>query len=601
MKQRLVSWFRPSEVPGAEREMPPAKVASDKEANVASDAVHAPSDADHNDTDRDSDEISLTAQAGVQDVEAFAKVWTRTHLILAYITIWCIFFVDATQQGMSTTLTPYVTSAFQSHSLTAATSIFSSLIGGLFKLPLAKILDIWGRPQGFVAMMMTLTIGLAMMAACNNVETYAAGQVFYWVGYNGITYSISVFIADTSALKNRAMMFAFAASPYIITVWIGGPLADAFYNGPGFRWGFGAFAIITPFICAPLMVLFYINYRKARNMGLIPNRKSDRTWLQSSKYYAIEFDMVGLLLITAGLALLLLPFSLYAYQPEGWRSPMLIAFFVVGGLLLIGFALYEKFVAPKTFIPYELLMDRTVLGACILAGVLFISFFIWDSYFSSFLQVVNGLNMTHTSYITNIYSIGSCFWSLVVGLLIRVTGRFKWLALYFGVPVTILGVGLMIAFRQPDVNIGYIVMCQIFIAVSGGTLVICEQMAVMAATTHQYIAVVLAVEAMFANVGGAIGSTVASAIWNGVFPQRLAEHLPAESQGNLTGIVASLPTQLSYPIGSPTRTAIQRAYGDAQRIMLIASTVVQVISIAAVVVWRDIKVKDFKQVKGLVV
>lgn len=86
------------------------------------------------------------------------------------------------QQGMSASLGPYVTSDFQFHSLTAATGIMSSLIGGLFKLPLAKILDIWGRPQGFALTMLLLVVGLVMMAACQNVETYAAAQVFYWVG-----------------------------------------------------------------------------------------------------------------------------------------------------------------------------------------------------------------------------------------------------------------------------------------------------------------------------------------------------------------------------------------------------------------------------------
>jgi hypothetical protein len=35
---------------------------------------------------------------------------------------------------------------------------------------------------------------------------------------------------------------------------------------------------------------------------------------------------------------------------------------------------------------------------------------------------------------------------------------------------------------------------QIFIALGGGALVICEQLAAMAATSHQYVAVVLAVE-----------------------------------------------------------------------------------------------------------
>lgn len=86
------------------------------------------------------------------------------------------------QQGMGTLLNPYVTSAFSQHSLTAATGVMSGIIGGVSKLPLAKILDVWGRPQGFLVVVLIMTVGLVMMAACNNVETYAAAQVFYWVG-----------------------------------------------------------------------------------------------------------------------------------------------------------------------------------------------------------------------------------------------------------------------------------------------------------------------------------------------------------------------------------------------------------------------------------
>lgn len=58
----------------------------------------------------------------------------------------------------------------------------SNIIAGVFKLTLAKILDVWGRPQGYALSVFTLTLGLIMMAACRNVETYAAAQVFYWVG-----------------------------------------------------------------------------------------------------------------------------------------------------------------------------------------------------------------------------------------------------------------------------------------------------------------------------------------------------------------------------------------------------------------------------------
>jgi predicted MFS family arabinose efflux permease len=122
--------------------------------------------------------------------------------------------------------------------------------------------------------------------------------------------------------------------------------------------------------------------------------------------------------------------------------------------------LYRKF-APVTFIPFELLKDRTILGCCLIAGILFVEFYIWNSFFSSFLQVVPGLSIIQSGYVLNIYSMGSCFWSFISGFILRYTGDYKWQALGFGMPLTLLGVALMIVFRQPDANIGYIVMVRI--------------------------------------------------------------------------------------------------------------------------------------------
>lgn len=402
-----------------------------------------------------------------------------------------------------------------------------------------------------------------------------------------MSYVISIFIADTSHLKNRAFMFAYVSSPYIITVWVTGPLAAAYLAGPGWRWFYGSFAVITVVVVSPLLALFWVNYRKAVRAGIIVPTKSTRSFAESIKHYAIEFDVGGLILLMGGLVFLLLPFSLYSYQEGKWKSPFVIAFLIIGGLMLIGFVLYEKFVAPKSFMPFELLLDRTILGACIVSGVFFISFYIWNAYFYSYLTVVTGLNVTEATYVVNIYSIGACFWSLIVGILIRWTGRFKWIALYFGVPISMLGVGLMIHFRNdPNIGVGYIVLSQILIAFAGGAIVITEQMAAMAATTHQYVAVVLAVEGMFSSVGGGIGGSISAALWTGVFPQKLAEYLPAEAQPDLMLIYGDITKQISYPKGSPTRIAIDRAYGDSQRYMAIASTSVLVIALGAVLMWR---------------
>lgn len=395
-------------------------------------------------------------------------------------------------------------------------------------------------------------------------------------------------------------MFGYIGSPYIITVWIQGYVADALYAGIGWRWGFGIWTVLQLIVCLPLYFLFVYNYRKAVKQGLIVPTKSNRTFMEGVKYYFIEFDVGGLLLLIGSLVFFLLPFSIFSFFPGGYKSGICIAFWVVGIVLAIVFALYEKYIAPKTFIPYTLLTDRTVVGACILSGVFFVSWYIWHNYFGSFLQVVNGLNIVQTNYVLNIYSIGACFWSIVVGLLIRVTGRFKWIALYFGLPVSLLGVGLLIHFRQPDVSLGYVIMCQIFIALGGGAIVITEQVAAMAATDHQHVAAVLALEGMFSSIGGGIGSSIASAVWQNAYPQALTKYLPQEAMANYTLIYTDLATQLMYERGSPTRIAIEKSYGDAQKWMNLGGFLAMLFGVPAVLIWRNIKVKDYKQVKGRV-
>jgi hypothetical protein len=146
--------------------------------------------------------------------------------------------------------------------------------------------------------------------------------------------------------------------------------------------------------------------KKAKQLGVIPHRESKGAITDSLYHYAREFDLVGLLILSGGLAMFLLPFNIYSYQEEGWKSPMIIGLLVGGFVALIVFGIWERWFAPVTFIPYGLLMDRTVIGANILAASVFVSFYIWDSYFLSFLQVVNGLTVTESSYVANIYSIG---------------------------------------------------------------------------------------------------------------------------------------------------------------------------------------------------
>ncbi|KIX99736.1 uncharacterized protein Z520_04372 [Fonsecaea multimorphosa CBS 102226] len=182
---------------------------SNHEINHGSDIIHgnAPND----------NSVDTNFQAGVQKAEAITIAWTRHTLVAAYIFIWFVYFVQGIIVGVSGALIPYVTSAFAEHSLIPTTGILSQVIGGVTNLGIAKVLDVFGRPHGFLLCVFFCTVGIIMSASCNNVEAYAASQVFYTVGINGVGYCLSVFIADTSSLRHRGLMQALANSPYLIT------------------------------------------------------------------------------------------------------------------------------------------------------------------------------------------------------------------------------------------------------------------------------------------------------------------------------------------------------------------------------------------------
>lgn len=129
----------------------------------------------------------------------------------------------------------------------------------------------------------------------------------------------------------------------------------------------------------------------------------------------------------------------------------------------------------------------------------------------------------------------------------------------------------------------------------------CEQMTVQAVSKHQNIPALLAAEGLDASVGGAIGLSISSAMWQGLFPKNLAKYLPADAQDNLTEIYGSIVVQSSCPVGSPTRDAINRSYGDTQKLMLIAATCLYSITWSSTFFWENVNVKNMPKLEGLLI
>lgn len=146
------------------------------------------------------------------------------------------------------------------------------------------------------------------------------------------------------------------------------------------------FAIIMPVALGPAVIgLIYLD-RKARKLGFVEEAAADvlrragdhnpdefvgvreqepaaadyaapaesKTLWQNLARSLVEIDAFGLLLLGFGWSLLLLPFSLKTYAKGGWTNPSMIAMIVVGGVILIGYVVYEVNWAPVPSAPRRL-------------------------------------------------------------------------------------------------------------------------------------------------------------------------------------------------------------------------------------------------------
>ncbi|KID72721.1 MFS siderochrome iron transporter 1 [Metarhizium brunneum] len=542
----------------------------------------------------DSDEF----QDGVREVRAVTTVWSKTSLFSMFALLYLVSFVDYLQNNIDSILNPYITSSFGKHGLLNVGSVMSTIIGSVAPLFIAKVVDIWGRAEGFLLMVVVCVIGMIIKAVAQNVETYVAAHTMYWVGHIGIGYVMNVMLADMSSLRNRMLAIAINGTPRLVGNYAGPNIAGLFYRNLNFRWAFGAFSIILVACSAPAIGLMWSMLGKARREGVIEKRQaSGRTWLQSIQFHVVEMDLVGMVLIMGALACILLPFNLVAYAPQQWETPYIIAMLVLGVLLFPAFYVWEAKIARVQFLPFRFLKQGTIIGGCLLYGVMFLSTFCWNGYFYSYLRVVHRQSLENAGYIVNTFSTTSVVFGPLVALFISYTGNFKWTA-YGGVPVMLLGSALVIPFRQPNAPVGMLVFTQFLVGLGSEILVLCSSLACQAPVTHQQIAAVIALSGMFGGFGASIGLSIAGAIWNNLLPQKLYEYLPEGAKNQSMTIFGDIEQQIAFPDGSPEREAIVAALGDTMRLMVIAGVALMPLCAVCIYAWKNINVKKLEEQQG---
>ncbi|KAI0816630.1 siderochrome-iron transporter MirC [Xylaria sp. FL0064] len=589
---------------------------TDEKTDGFGESLRAPSDEakDMTDTAPDGSERPVSSgteetQDGVKTIEAISMAWSKWGLIAAYCGIFLMAFTTSLEGQVTYSVVAFATSSFSSHSLIATVYVIQGVVNAVIKPPMAKIADVFGRLEAFIFCIFLYVLGYIQMAASANVQTFAAAQIFYSAGSTGFQILQQVFIADTSNMPNRALFSSLPDTPFLVTTWIGSIIGGAIVASSTWRWAYGIWAIILPTVFLPLALTLFLNGRRAKRMGLKPEKRKIAEGGPLAVVVALwnQLDIGGIILLSASFALILIPLTLTKTTPGGWHSATIIALIVVGGLLLIAFPFWEgsKKLAPHPLIPLELLKSRTFCAGCAVGFFYFLVFYLSvQPYFYSYLLVVQHQGVAAAGHITQVFSFSSTVTSIVVSLLIKYTRHYKYFVTS-GALIYLLGVGLMIRYRTMDTSVGSLVGTQIAVGIGGGMLNVPAQLGVQASASHQQVAAATAVFLTLVEIGGAVGSAISGAVWTQLIPAKLAQYLPADvaSQAHtIFGDVTVASNYTMYPSDSPARMAINRSYQETMEVLLTIAIALCAPLVVLSFLMRNYKLDDIKQgVKGKVI
>lgn len=426
-----------------------------------------------------------------------------------------------------------------------------SVISAVMKIPVAKFSDILGRGEVFTFSIVMYCLGFILHCAASSFGTFAAGTVFYAFGQASNIVLLNILVSDLTSMRMRALVLNLVFSPVLVTTWVAGPIVDSVVVGIGWRWGYGMFAIMIPIGGAVLIGALLNLQRMAKKKGLTLAKKS------SVVQFCSEIDLGGLLLVSTGLTLFLIPISLARRTANGWNTRWISTLLAIGTLLMLCIWPYERFVARHPCIRVQYFKTRAIILPAIMALFDMAGFGATHTYLFPWSIASHNLSARDAVYLVSINSVAQCVSGLIGGAFMYKFRRYKLIA-FLGACTRLIGYGVMVRLRNNDSSVAELFAVQIIQGLGSGMIEAIFIVAAQIVVRHAELAQVTAFVSMAFNLGAAIGAAIAGSIYTSHLKEQLRIRLKAEENDTL---VESMFESISKPPqwGSPERLAVALA------------------------------------------
>lgn len=554
----------------------------------------------------DGDDDSLagnSALAGVTRTEAVNKVLSTYGVFtfmgmevqpLKFLLLFCLFLQGYTTGlggQISQSIQTYAANDFKNQPGISSLNTVKSVVASSVVVAYARLSDRFGRMEMWIFACVFYTVGNIISAATPNFNGLYAGVVMEQFGYSGFRFLSVALTADISAMRDRTFAMNIFLIPVIINTWISGNVVDGIAGTgavPKWRWGYGIFCIIVPFATMLLCLPYIFAQHIAAKQGILPPfkfRKPNQTLWKAILEVAHDIDVIGVILFSAALTLVLLPLTLAGGVSTKWHEAHIIVMIVVGGCCGIAFVIWEFWFAHNAFFPKTYFKDPTIYSAFAVSFVWRVSIMMQLEYLITVLMVGFDQSKLSAQRIGQLYNFLQSCTNMVIGIIMHFYPHPKLYAVT-GSLLGMMGTGLLYKYRTAyHGGIHGLIGAEVVIGIGGGMMRFPMWTLVHAATSHAYMATVTGIMMSLYQVGDAVSSAVAGAIWT----QKLAKELTQKLGPQLGMQIYKSPLSFltKYPFGSQVRDEIVSCYAYIQHLLVAVAIAFAALNVFLVFAFRN--------------
>ncbi len=464
-------------------------------------------------------------------------------LLMVMCSIWLGTFLAALDSTIVATLSAPISTSFSSLSLLSWLASAYFIAQAALQPLSGRLTDIYSRRNGLVWANIFFAAGNLICGLARKEWVLIFGRVIAGMGGGGLT-AISTFVAsDLVPLRRRGVWQGFGNISYGIGAGLGGVFGGWINDTWGWR---NAFLIQVPLtIISGIIVFFTVR---------IPVKHSEKAAIK-------RVDFLGAATLITTLVLLLLGLN-SGGNIVPWNHPLIYSTLSLSFISLMLFIYVENNIASEPVIPVKLLLDRTVLSACLTNWFITMSVFAILFYGPIYFQV-EGLSPTEAGVRLIPQSVGTALGSIATGLLMRWTGRYY--GLNIGIQVIFIAACLIISTFTLDTPAWEPYLAFLMSGTGYSGMLTTTLLALISAVDHEHQAVITSASYAFRSTGSVIGITIASAVFQNVLKMKLWATLggrqgAADIIGRLRDSldeIGKLPLEL--------RVEVRGAYMDALR------------------------------------